>query len=101
MINAELLYKLKQSGGTYKELGVHHLPRLAGRATGASLRVIFRAFRELFIYAYRWRLEEQQNVHDVVGADDKRNLTTGENMHNNKNILHAGVQKIGAPGDKT
>jgi glycosyltransferase involved in cell wall biosynthesis len=58
MINAELLYKLKCAGCTYREVGVHHLPRQGGRATGANLRVIVRAFRELFIYAREWgRLE--------------------------------------------
>ncbi len=62
MINAELLCTLKQAGGTYKELGVHHLPRQAGRATGASLSVILRAFRELFASAYKWRREKQQRV---------------------------------------
>ena len=62
MINAELLYTLKQAGGTYKELGVHHLPRQAGRATGASLSVILRAFRELFAYAYKWRRAKQQRI---------------------------------------
>jgi glycosyltransferase involved in cell wall biosynthesis len=48
MINAELIYTLQRSGCTYKELGVHHLPRKAGIATGANLSVILRAFRELF-----------------------------------------------------
>ncbi len=62
MINAELLHTLKQAGGTYKELGVHHLPRQAGRATGAKLSVILRAFRELFAYAYKWRREKQQRI---------------------------------------
>ena len=62
MINAELLHALKQAGGTYKELGVHHLPRQAGRATGAKLRVILRAFRELFSYAHKWRREKQQRI---------------------------------------
>lgn len=55
MINAELLYKLKLTGSTVKEVGVRHLPRQGGRATGANLRVIARAFRELFLYAYKWR----------------------------------------------
>jgi len=58
MINAEMLYKLTRAGYTYKELGVHHLPRQAGRATGAHLRVILRAFRELFVYARKWHREE-------------------------------------------
>jgi glycosyltransferase involved in cell wall biosynthesis len=62
MINAELLYTLQQAGGTYKELGVQHLPRQAGRATGAKLSVILRAFRELFSYAHTWRREQQQRM---------------------------------------
>ncbi len=60
MINAELLYKLMRSGFTYKELAVHHLPRKAGRATGARPRVILRALRELFVYARKWRREERE-----------------------------------------
>jgi len=67
MINAELLYTLKQAGGTYKELGVQHLPRQAGRATGASLSVILRAFRELFAYTYKWRREKQQRMQQAQG----------------------------------
>ncbi len=60
MINAELLYKLKEAGGTYKQIGVHHLPRLGGRATGANLKVITRAFRDLFRYSVRWKREQRQ-----------------------------------------
>ncbi len=59
MINAELLYRLKRAGYTYREVGVQHLPRQGGRATGANLRVIARAFRELFVYMRKWRREEQ------------------------------------------
>jgi hypothetical protein len=61
MINAELLYKLKRADHTYREVDVHHLRRRGGRATGANLSVIVRAFRELFIFAREWRREE--NVH--------------------------------------
>jgi putative flippase GtrA len=60
MINAEILYKLARAGYTYTEVGVQHLPRLAGKATGAKPAVILRALRELFIYAEKWRKEEQQ-----------------------------------------
>ena len=49
MINAELLYTLTQAGGTYKGLSVHHLPRQAGRATGAKLSVILRVPRTVLI----------------------------------------------------
>ncbi len=58
MINAELLYKLKQTGCTYKEVGVHHLPRRSGQATGANPAVIARAFRELFASAHKWKQEQ-------------------------------------------
>lgn len=58
MINAELLYKLTRAGYTYREVGVRHLPRLAGQATGAHPRVIARALRELFFYARKWQHEE-------------------------------------------
>jgi putative flippase GtrA len=60
MINAELLYRLKQAGCNYKEVGVVHLPRLHGQATGAKLSVILRAFRELFACARVWHREEQR-----------------------------------------
>ncbi|GHO85124.1 glycosyltransferase family 2 protein [Dictyobacter formicarum] len=60
MINAEMLYKLKRAGYSFKEIGVHHLPRRTGQATGAHPRVILRAFRELFYYARKWRLQEKE-----------------------------------------
>jgi hypothetical protein len=59
MINAELLYRLTRAGCSYHEIGVHHLPRLHGRATGARPSVILRAFRELFVSARVWRREER------------------------------------------
>jgi glycosyltransferase involved in cell wall biosynthesis len=61
MINAELLYKLTQSKRTYKQIGVHHLPRQGGQATGANIKVILRAFRDLFIYSLRWKQDINQN----------------------------------------
>jgi hypothetical protein len=65
MINAEMLYKLKRDGGMIKEIGVKHLPRRAGRATGANIKVIVCAFRELWIYARRWKREEHRYSHVV------------------------------------
>lgn len=58
MINAEILYKLSRAGYTYTEVGVQHLPRKAGKATGAKPSVILRALRELFVYASKWYVEE-------------------------------------------
>lgn len=70
MINAELLYKLKRAGCTTAEVGVHHLPRQGGRATGARPGVIARAFHELFVYAHRWRGEER-NAHHTSSSQGK------------------------------
>ena len=58
MINTEILYKLARSGRTSIEVGVRHLPRRAGSATGAKLSVILRALREMFVYARKWYSEE-------------------------------------------
>lgn len=58
MINAEILYKLKRYGYTYTQVGVRHLPRRSGQATGARLTVIVRALRELFTYAWKWHREQ-------------------------------------------
>ena len=73
MINAELLYRLTRAGCIYKEIGVNHLPRLHGCATGARLSVILRAFRELFVSAREWHREEQR----IAIQRAKRELTTG------------------------
>jgi glycosyltransferase involved in cell wall biosynthesis len=62
MINAELLYRLNAAGCTLREVGVRHLPRGGGRATGANLRVIGRAFRELFVSTRKWRHEGLSDV---------------------------------------
>ena len=48
MISTEMLVKIKDKGFTFREAGVLHSPRLAGKQTGANLRVILRAFKELF-----------------------------------------------------
>lgn len=59
MINTEILYKWQRAGYTYTEVGVHHLPRRGGHATGAKPSVIARAFKEMFTYARKWYIEEQ------------------------------------------
>jgi glycosyltransferase involved in cell wall biosynthesis len=66
MINAEILYKLQREGGQIKQIGVHHLPRQGGKATGANIKVILRAFRELFIYARKWRTQVVQPAPKMV-----------------------------------
>ena len=48
LISTELLAKAHYAGLRIAEVGVSHYPRTAGAQTGASLRVILRAFYELF-----------------------------------------------------
>ena len=47
MVNTELLVKLQQMQVPIEQVPVRHFPRLHGKATGADLRVILRAFKEL------------------------------------------------------
>jgi glycosyltransferase involved in cell wall biosynthesis len=48
LIDTEILARAIRKGYTVTQVGVHHYPRKAGRQTGASIRVIMRAFAELF-----------------------------------------------------
>ena len=48
LIDTEVLARAQRLGYTVGQVGVHHYPRTAGTQTGATLRVILRAFRELF-----------------------------------------------------
>lgn len=48
LIDTEVLARAARKGYTIVQRGVRHYPRMAGRPTGANIRVIFRAFRELF-----------------------------------------------------
>lgn len=48
LIDTEMLAKARYLGLRIAQLGVHHYPRTAGQQTGANLKVILRAFKELF-----------------------------------------------------
>jgi glycosyltransferase involved in cell wall biosynthesis len=47
LIDAEILARAVRKGYTVTQRGVHHFPRTAGEQTGANLKVILRAFRDL------------------------------------------------------
>lgn len=47
LVDAEILIKARKLGYTIGQVGVHHYPRVAGKQTGASLKVILRAFKEI------------------------------------------------------
>lgn len=48
LIDTEILARAKRKGCAITQVGVHHYPRIAGKATGANPKVIVRAFKELF-----------------------------------------------------
>ena len=47
MVSTELIARARQADARIAQLGVTHRPRAAGRSSGASPRVVLRAFREL------------------------------------------------------
>lgn len=46
--NAEMFFNLKKNRLTFAEMPIHHYPRTTGHPTGAKLKVIVKAFRDLF-----------------------------------------------------
>ena len=48
LIDAEILARAAREGYRITQKGVHHYPRTSGEQSGANLRVILRAFIELF-----------------------------------------------------
>jgi glycosyltransferase involved in cell wall biosynthesis len=62
MISTELMARVAGRGAKIKEVGVHHLPRLAGEQSGANLKVIARAFKELFALYGELRVERRREI---------------------------------------
>lgn len=47
-ISSEFLIKSKKAGFKIAEVGVHHYPRIEGKATGRNIKVIIKSFSDLF-----------------------------------------------------
>jgi glycosyltransferase involved in cell wall biosynthesis len=58
LVCTELLVRARRSGYRLMDVGVHHYPRTTGRATGANVSVVVRAFREL------WQLRTHPDLLD-------------------------------------
>jgi len=66
LIDAEILARAVRKGYRVTQIGVHHYPRVSGRQTGASFRVILRAFKEMFkLYRQIKHEERQTNARDT------------------------------------
>ena len=66
-INAEMMAQISRGGVSVREVPVNHYSRSVGDATGANLKVIAKAFRELpVLWKYRsmkpWRFDEDQET---------------------------------------
>lgn len=48
LIDAEILARANRAGYSLGHVPVKHLPRTAGTQTGSNIKVILRAFKELF-----------------------------------------------------
>ncbi len=70
MIDTELLAGAKLRGYRIAEVPVTHLPRTAGNATGANLRVIIKAFRDYF--HIRLRLMREIKTEKAQAASEVR-----------------------------
>jgi glycosyltransferase involved in cell wall biosynthesis len=62
LIDTEMLAKARNRQMKIAQRGVHHYPRVAGEQTGANLKVILRAFRELFKLYGQIRNEGRRDV---------------------------------------
>ena len=58
LINTEVLVLARQLHARVVEVPVHHYPRRSGKQTGASPRVVLRAFAELFAFRAEMRKVE-------------------------------------------
>lgn len=55
LINTEMLAKARRGGATLTEVGVYHYPRLEGKQSGGSFKVVFRAMWNFFRLWWRMR----------------------------------------------
>ncbi|MEC7239619.1 MAG: glycosyltransferase family 2 protein [Myxococcota bacterium] len=62
-VNTEILVRARAQGFSLRQVPVSHYPRHAGRQTGADLKVIVKAFRELGRLHSELRREQIESVH--------------------------------------
>lgn len=62
MINTEILTQACWQGKRIKEVPVRHFPRVAGEQTGANIRVILKALRELIMMRGKLKRINNQNI---------------------------------------
>jgi glycosyltransferase involved in cell wall biosynthesis len=66
--SAEFLVRARRTGHKVREVGVKHLPRLAGKPTGGRPDVVIRAFKELVKFRLRLFREPKRAIRYREGA---------------------------------
>ena len=74
LIDAEVLARAVRKGYTITQVGVHHYPRTAGEQSGANLKVILRAFKELL----KLRKEIAAETHNATTDGPPDDPSTGQ-----------------------
>jgi glycosyltransferase involved in cell wall biosynthesis len=73
MINTEILTMAQRNAMRIKEVPVSHYPRLAGEQTGANLKVILKALRELFLMREKLKLRTGEIRRDTFSYKSRYN----------------------------
>src|SRR5512143_4037294 len=72
MIDTEMLAEMRARGFKVRDVPVTHLPRTAGSPTGANLKVIVRAFRDLFKFRLRLSRELREEKQAKKATETQR-----------------------------
>jgi glycosyl transferase family 2 len=75
-VSAEILAQCFRGGLVIREVPVNHFPRAAGKATGANIKVVAKAFQELPLV---WRYRSSPRLARPAGNMDHETQTQHEN----------------------
>jgi glycosyltransferase involved in cell wall biosynthesis len=73
MINTEILTLAQRNAMKIKEVPVSHYPRMAGEQTGANVKVILKALRELFVMREKLKLRAGEVRRDTFSYNSRYN----------------------------
>lgn len=99
-INAEIMTQCAAKGLSICELPVRHYPCYFGEQTGANLRVILKAFRELPRLVRTRKSALQQKQRQVAGTANRLSTQHGD-AQTNQRITLGGLSSNGAPEPTT
>jgi hypothetical protein len=104
-INAEILAQCFRGGASITEVPVNHYPRSAGKATGANLKVVAKAFRELpVVWRHRhmepWKFETTASHTNAAGAHAANGASTNGRTNRADSMARNGTDLTSAGAAK-